>query len=68
MPIKSGRRKRGEKSMADIQNIYSILLARDYQETLFSRLTGQRKKEGRGADCSHTVLKVLENAEVQQDS
>lgn len=39
--------------MADIQNIYSILLARDYQETLFSRLTGQRKKEGREirVDC-----------------
>lgn len=33
--------------MTDIQNIYSILLARDYQETLFSSLTGQRKKEGR---------------------
>jgi len=33
--------------MTDIQNIYSILLARDYQETLFSSLSGQRKKEGR---------------------
>lgn len=30
--------------------------------------TRKRKKEGRGADCSHTVLKVLENVEVQQDS
>jgi DNA primase catalytic core len=39
--------------MTDIQNIYSILLARDYQETLFSSLTGQRKKEGREirVDC-----------------
>ncbi len=39
--------------MADIQNIYSILLARDYQETLFSRLSGSRKKEGRDVrvDC-----------------
>ena len=33
--------------MTDIQNIYSILLARGYQETLFSSLTGQRKKEGK---------------------
>jgi len=39
--------------MTDIQNIYSILLARGYQETLFSSLTGQRKKEGREirVDC-----------------
>ena len=39
--------------MTDIQNIYSILLARSYQETLFSSLTGQRKKEGREirVDC-----------------
>lgn len=39
--------------MADIQNIYSILLARGYQETLFSSLTGQRKKEGKEirVDC-----------------
>lgn len=39
--------------MTDIQNIYSILLARDYQETLFSSLTGQRKKEGKEirVDC-----------------
>jgi len=39
--------------MTDIQNIYSILLARGYQETLFSSLTGQRKKEGKElrADC-----------------
>ncbi len=39
--------------MTDIQNIYSILLARSYQETLFSSLTGQRKREGRElrADC-----------------
>ena len=39
--------------MTDIQNIYSILLARDYQETLFSSLTGQRKREGREirVDC-----------------
>jgi|GEM_PF-3165502 len=39
--------------MTDIQNIYSILLARGYQETLFSSLTGQRKKEGRHTriDC-----------------
>ena len=39
--------------MADIQNIYSILQARDYQETLFSRLSGARKKEGREirVDC-----------------
>lgn len=33
--------------MTDIQNIYSILLARGYQETLFSSLSGQRKREGR---------------------
>lgn len=33
--------------MTDIQEIYSILLARGYQETLFSDLPGQRKKEGR---------------------
>lgn len=39
--------------MTDIQNIYSILLARGYQETLFSSLTGQRKKEGKEirVDC-----------------
>jgi len=39
--------------MTDIQNIYSILLARSYQETLFSSLTGQRKKEGKEirVDC-----------------
>lgn len=39
--------------MTDIQNIYSILLARDYQETLFSSLTGQRKRGGREirVDC-----------------
>ena len=39
--------------MTDIQNIYSILLARDYQETLFSSLTGQRKREGKEirVDC-----------------
>jgi DNA primase catalytic core len=39
--------------MTDIQNIYSILQARGYQETLFSRLTGARKKEGREirVDC-----------------
>jgi len=39
--------------MTDIQNICSILLARDYQETLFSSLTGQRKREGREirVDC-----------------
>jgi DNA primase len=49
MSISSGR----EGYMTDIQNIYSILLARDYQETLFSSLTGQRKKEGREirVDC-----------------
>lgn len=39
--------------MTDIQNIYSILLARSYQETLFSSLTGQRKREGKEirVDC-----------------
>lgn len=39
--------------MADIQNIYSILLSRGYQDTLFSRLSGVRKKEGRDTrvDC-----------------
>ena len=39
--------------MTDIQNIYSILLARGYQETLFSSLTGQRKREGKEirVDC-----------------
>ena len=39
--------------MADIQNIYSILQSRGYQERLFSRLTGARKKEGREirVDC-----------------
>ena len=49
MSISSGR----EGYMTDIQNIYSILLARGYQETLFSSLTGQRKKEGREirVDC-----------------
>jgi len=49
MSISSGR----EGYMTDIQNIYSILLARSYQETLFSSLTGQRKKEGREirVDC-----------------
>jgi len=31
--------------MTDIQNIYSILLARGYQETLFSSLTGQRRRK-----------------------
>lgn len=33
--------------MADIQEIYSILLARSYQDQLFSDLPGQRKREGR---------------------
>lgn len=33
--------------MTDIQEIYSILLSRNYQETLFSDLPGQRKREGR---------------------
>ena len=39
--------------MADIQNIYSILLARGYQDTLFQRLSGQRKREGQDVrvDC-----------------
>lgn len=39
--------------MADIQNIYSILLARGYQDILFQRLSGQRKKEGKEirVDC-----------------
>lgn len=41
--------------MADIQTIYSILLARGYQDTLFSKLSGARKKEKGGretkADC-----------------
>lgn len=39
--------------MTDIQNIYSILLARGYQDQLFSSLTGSRKKEGKEirADC-----------------
>lgn len=39
--------------MTDIQNIYSILLARGYQDQLFSGLTGSRKKEGKEtrADC-----------------
>ena len=38
--------------MADIQNIYSILLARDYQRRS-SRLSGQKKEEGKGCrvDC-----------------
>jgi DNA primase catalytic core len=33
--------------MADIQEIYSILLARGYQDQLFSDLPGQRRKESR---------------------
>jgi len=33
--------------MTDIQEIYSILLARGYQDKLFSDLPGQRKREGR---------------------
>jgi len=39
--------------MTDIQNIYSILLAKGYQDTLFSSLPGKRKKQGREtlADC-----------------
>jgi DNA primase len=39
--------------MTDIQNIYSILLSRGYQDQLFSSLTGSRKKEGKEvrADC-----------------
>lgn len=36
--------------MTDIQNIYSILLARGYQETLFSSLSGDRKKEKYGME------------------
>jgi len=41
--------------MADIQEIYSILLTKGYQDQLFSDLPGKRKKERRGtetlADC-----------------
>lgn len=41
--------------MADIQAIYSILLARNYQEQLFSSLPGKRKRQKSGretlADC-----------------
>lgn len=39
--------------MTDIQAIYSILLSRGYQDTLFSSLTGSRKKEGKETlvDC-----------------
>lgn len=33
--------------MADIQEIYSILLSRGYQDQLFSDLPGQRRREGR---------------------
>jgi len=33
--------------MADIQEIYSILLARNFQEELFSDLPGKRKREGK---------------------
>ena len=33
--------------MTDIQEIYSILLSRNYQEELFSDLPGQRKREGK---------------------
>lgn len=36
--------------MADIQAIYSILLARNYQEQLFSSLPGKRKKEKGGRE------------------
>ena len=36
--------------MADIQQIYSILLARDYQDHLFSRLQGKRKKQKGGRE------------------
>ena len=36
--------------MADIQAIYSILLARNYQEQLFSSLPGSRKKEKGGRE------------------
>jgi DNA primase catalytic core len=36
--------------MADIQNIYSILLSRGYQDQLFSDLPGKRKKERGGTE------------------
>jgi hypothetical protein len=36
--------------VADIQAIYSILLARNYQEQLFSSLPGSRKKEKAGRE------------------
>jgi DNA primase catalytic core len=36
--------------MADIQEIYSILLARSYQEELFSDLPGKRKREKGGRE------------------
>lgn len=36
--------------MADIQEIYSILLGRGYQEELFSDLTGSRRKEKGGQE------------------
>jgi DNA primase catalytic core len=43
--------------MADIQTIYSILLARGYQEKLFSSLSGERKKKNAGretlVDCPY---------------
>ena len=36
--------------MADIQQIYSILLTKGYQDQLFSDLPGKRKKERRGTE------------------
>jgi hypothetical protein len=46
--------------MADIQEIYSILLARNYQEQLFSDLPGDRKKQKGDretlADCLFCLL------------
>lgn len=36
--------------MADIQEIYSILLSRSYQDELFSDLPGKRKREKRGRE------------------
>jgi DNA primase catalytic core len=36
--------------MVDIQSVYSILLARGYQDQLFSKLPGERKKESGGKE------------------